>query len=1225
MAIEVIKVTEEDITVTLTDVGVRGRPGLVFRGEWDNATQYYQGDAVTFDGNTYIATGSPALGDDPTNAGWELLVRGSPEQANLVDFHTQSATGNVPYDEGDLLKGLDSEYYWALTAGTLESTTVLSDNSTLFEPRGYQPTLVTSGELVDRPVSGTNIGDIFLTLLNGIFIWDGAVWLPINPQTVTIGRNGLMLATDKAKLDGIEALSEANDKVEVDFSVNTITVTSTADGITGQISTADIPDATDATKGIVTIDTTSLSVANGIISADNTIDLDQLDDITAATTTESGYLLSSNGATDPIYSWAKPGVDAVSIKRWDSTGDTNYFATDSTNSDSIGSDIVEFEGRIYITTRGINYGDEGSCNQGTFANRSLCEDTGAEWIILTPKENIATNNPSWNIIGPGTVEELDDVNLSIAESNWSANDSPILARVGDTWRLFPGLDSLANIGDIPVPTTLQAGYVLTTDGAADPTYTWDNRIARVQDYDILASYVSGDLVRSEDTIFLAIRSIVADGGLPSDGLDWQIVGPSTVESLQDTVIDSTTITNGDVLTYEGGVWKNLSAGDALADAISLVNLGDVPENTVADKVLVSTGIANTEGDRYTWEDYGRDIKSIQAYNAATLYVGGDLVHYVNSIYISRNSAIPATSSAPTGVNLDPSWDQLGASTLTHINDVPEPSAAGQVLAYTGEDNSGVDTFGWTTEIETAARVPAFATNEAYAEGALVTVGSGLSLSVFIAIKAIAASNVIPTDDGVNWEIIGPERMTNLEDTSINSTVADSSLLQYDSTGDVWEDKTIAQVAGDIILANIGDVTTPISGTNDNQVLQAVFPSDTNLPVQYGWIDRTTNTTTIQGFSATKEYTAGELVYLDHSIYLALLSSNTNRTPGIVGSETFWQLIGPETFEDLEDSVIDTPLQDQIINYDATKAAWINTDLITETKKLVDVSDLKDVSGTAGTANQVLQRNAAGDSWDPVTPATLAATMNSGEIGDIDLLTEVVVENDLLQRVGDADTGTWIPKSVTELAAQITVENLGNVADTVASGSFLQKIDTTTGGVTTTAYEGQSATDVADQITVENLGNVADTVASGSFLQKIDTTTGGVTTTAYEGQSATDIADQITVENLGNVADTVATGSFLQKIETTTGGVTTTTYEGQSATDVSGQIDAGDLKDITLGATTLLDGDVLQRSGDAATGTWINTTTTAIAGQINSGELGDITLADTIPAGDILQSNVRRMG
>ena len=1132
MAIEIIKVTEEDISVTLTDVGIRGRAGLVFRGDWDIAVQYYQGDAVRYtDNNVYIATGTPSLGTTPVNTagdentGWSLLVTGSQTLDSIIEIRTQSVSTDVNYESGDLIVALNGDNYWALTDDTLTGTTDLTDTSK-FEERGYQPMTATSGLLSARPTSGTNVGDVYITASEGSFIWSGSAWLTINPQIVSTTENGLMLSADKTKLDTIETSADKNDKVTVDFSGSTITVNSREDRA-DVTDTASIPDASDITKGLATVDASTLKVSGGEISADETLDFGKLKNITDPTTGESGFTLRGiNDGSNVSYDWTNNVVDTSTIQQWDDTGLTGY----SENTTDLGSSIIEFNDRLYLAVSNINYETEGSCSVIGITNRTQCTDgvNNGTWTLITPEVDVISATPKWNLIGPGLLEQLDDVDTSVAEGDWST-DHPILARVGDEWRLFPGLDKLDNVGDIPTPLSSQEGYVLRTDGAG--TYTWANQVARIQDFETSSDYIAGDLVRSEDRIFLAVSTniITASSTLPTDGSEWQAVGPERVEDLQNANI--TNPNQGDIFTFDGTQWRNLSASAGLALAIDLTDIGDIPGNSITDKVLVSNGNIGGTGDRYTWEDYGRNIKNIQPYDASTSYLGDDLVQHNGDIYISLNS-VSATAPAPTGVNSDTNWNQIGASTLTHIDDVPEPTTVGSVLSYTGEVD-GADTFGWTSSIETAARVPAFASNEAYAEGSLVTTGTGANLAVFIALKAVAASTTVPTDDGINWEILGPERMSNLEDVSL-ITLGDNEILQFNTTTNVWENKTPAEFGGDMILANIGDVTSPVSGTDNNRVLQAVFTSGV---VTYGWVDRTTNTTTIQAHSTTKSYSSGEIVYHDNSVFLAIgTAANLNRVPGAAGSESFWQIIGPETFEELEDSAIVSPTTDQFIIYNGTN--WINTDLVTETEKLVDLFNLKDVDGTAVT-NNVLRFD--GTNWVPVTPASLAGNMNSGELNDIDLTTEAVVENDLLQRDSN---GVWVPKSTAELAAQINLEEFKNVqveGTNISSGDFIQK---------------------------DSNGN-------------------------YEPVDASGVGAQITAENLLNIADSVGNDELLQKNSSDDN------YTGKSVSNLLGQGTIDDLDDVTLG--TLGDNEILQRkSGD-----WVNSTPATVAGNMLLSNIGDV--------------------
>ena len=1195
MAIEVIRVTDEDIAVTLTDVGIRGRAGLVFRGDYDNSVQYYQGDAVRFSNNLYIATGTPAVGTDPTdslgneNEGWELLVIGSPDQTAIVDFHVQTSLGSIIYAEGDLIKGLDSKYYWSLGSGTLDGTTILTTESE-FELRGNPINIVGNGDISSRPASGDEIGDFWVTTDGESSIWDGTQWLDVHTKVVTTTTDGLMTSGDKVKLDGIESDSDINAVIEGSFTGNTLTISSTdRNGVVTDDTT--IPSASDTVPGLATVDTSTLKVSgSGEISADETLDLGKLKNITDPTVDEDGFVLRGQNTGSVVsYDWVDNLKDTETIQTWDTTGNTNY----NDNSGSVGSSIVEFEDRLYIANSDIDYETNGSCSIVGIGNRTQCTDNvnNGTWTLVLPNED-----SNWNEIGPGNLENLDDVDVESAESTWTL-DSPILARDGNEWKLFPGLDNLTNIGNIPTPTPAQTGFVLRAGG--NDTYSWTNQVARIQTFDNTATYTQGDMVRLVDLIndenskiFLAVSPNAIEpvagvnGGVlvdPVDGNEWQTVGPESVSELNDTLIDEGTLTSGDILTFSGGLWRNLSASDSVASSISLTSVGDVPGNSVADQVLVSTGVLDSNDHRYTWEDYGRNIKNIQPYDATTEYLGDDLVQHQGNIYISLNT-VSATAPTPTGVNADASWNQIGASNFTHIDDIPEATVIGSVLSFTGEVG-GEDTYGWTSSIETAARVPAFDSNESYAEGALVTTGTGTALAVFIALKAVAASNTVPTDDGVNWEILGPERMSNLGDVVLTSE-STKDLLQFNGTN--WVNVSPASVGSDLILANISDVTTPVSGTDNNRVLQAVFSSGTPT---YSWVDRTTNTTTIQSYDATQTYTAGEIVYHSDQIFLDIHTSGTNlnKEPGTTGGESFWQLIGPETFEQLEDSAITSPNTDQFIIFNGTN--WINTDLVTETEKLVDLFNLKDVDGTA-VSNSVLRFDDADSTWKPVTPASLAGNMNITDLGDVDN-TINISSGDFLQRnasgnfvgvdasevagqftineINDVTLGTlanedilqrsgddWVNRTPTEVASTLDLDELKDVG-TVADGEFLQKNGT--------SYDGKSVSEVAVQIDTGELKDVTLTTPSQNDLLQRDGSD------EWINRSAADVAGTMTLENVGNVSDTVADTSILQKDGTD--------YVARTPANIVGQANLDDLSDITA-PTTVESGRVLRGNNNSGT-------------------------------------------
>ena len=1117
MAIEVIKVTDEDITVTLTDVGIRGRAGLVFRGDYSDTTQYYQGDSVRFSNNLYIATGTPEVGTDPTdssgtvNTGWELLVFGSPDQTAIVDFHVQTSSGSVVFAEGDLIRGLNGNYYWTLGSGTLDSFTDL-DVETAFEVRGNPVNTVGNGTISNRPTSGDEIGDFYVTDLGESSIWDGTQWLNVHTRLADGTNNGLMPSVDFTKLSNIEERAERNDKVDVDFSGQVITVTSTEDGVRTD-DTATIPLASSETEGLVKVDITTLSINGGEISADETLELGRLKDVSAPTVGEDGFVLRGlNDGSGVSYNWVDNVKDTETIQQWDTTGNTNY----SDNSGTAGSSIVEYEDRLYIANATVNYETEGTCSVSGITNRSQCTDNvnSGTWTVTTPD-----TDSNWNEIGPGNLDNLDDVDTSATEGTWTGNDQPILARVGTEWRLFPGLDDLTNIGNVPVPTTDQLGYVLRTDGSG--SFSWANQVARIQDFSTTDTYVAGDLVRSQNKLWLAVslNSITPSAVVPIDGTEWQAVGPESLAELQDTSLS--TPQQGNILTFDNGAWRNLTANASIASAITLQEIGDVPSNSTANKVLVSTDAVNTEtfdilrtynkedvvffsgnyyrylgtdgatltqspnldttnwdltnGDKYEWRDYARDVKNVQAFDVTVDYNDGDLIQVGDSLFIKINGDATAPVAAPTQAEGDTVWKQIGAAALDNISDVDvdattaevewdginasilalnpstgnwqkfagmddlrnignvdDPSVNGSVLGFDSINNK----FIWVTSVAAAASVDDWIPTSGYSANALVTHTVDGDLSIFLNILGISANstgNTTPENDPTHWEIIGPERISNLEDVNITNE-DNNDILQYKT--DRWVDRTPAQVAATMNLSEIGDVDSPVSSTDNNHVLQVTFSGTTP---SYAWVDRTTNTTTIQGYSTTTTYTPGEVIEFQRAIYVAIddndsATTNLNQTPGATDS-AFWQLIGPETFEHLEDSGISSPSTDQFIVYNSVTNKWVNTDLVTETEKLVDLLDLKDVDkATALASNDVLRYNTTTSTWEPVTPASLAGNMNLGELLDVGVAANVST-GDFLQKDSN---GNYEGVDAPEVGAQIDLENLKNVPNSVAEKSVIQK-------------------------------------------------------------------------------------------------------------------------------------------------------------------------------------------
>ena len=51
-----VNVSNDVSAVLVSDTGLRGKPGIVWRGEFSATVNYYVGDVVSFQGSSYIAT-----------------------------------------------------------------------------------------------------------------------------------------------------------------------------------------------------------------------------------------------------------------------------------------------------------------------------------------------------------------------------------------------------------------------------------------------------------------------------------------------------------------------------------------------------------------------------------------------------------------------------------------------------------------------------------------------------------------------------------------------------------------------------------------------------------------------------------------------------------------------------------------------------------------------------------------------------------------------------------------------------------------------------------------------------------------------------------------------------------------------------------------------------------------------------------------------------------------
>ena len=75
---DIVKVINDVVTVSVGDTGLKGRPGIVWRGLWSGSVDYYAGDVVKYNGSTFICSSFIAANESayPTSTpeNWSLFA-----------------------------------------------------------------------------------------------------------------------------------------------------------------------------------------------------------------------------------------------------------------------------------------------------------------------------------------------------------------------------------------------------------------------------------------------------------------------------------------------------------------------------------------------------------------------------------------------------------------------------------------------------------------------------------------------------------------------------------------------------------------------------------------------------------------------------------------------------------------------------------------------------------------------------------------------------------------------------------------------------------------------------------------------------------------------------------------------------------------------------------------------------------------------------------------------
>ncbi len=85
------------VKVTVSDTGLKGRPGVVYRGDWTTTNKYYVGDVVNYLGSTWICSAfldaSTTAFPHITTANWSLFSEKGDKGDSIIEVSATAPVG----------------------------------------------------------------------------------------------------------------------------------------------------------------------------------------------------------------------------------------------------------------------------------------------------------------------------------------------------------------------------------------------------------------------------------------------------------------------------------------------------------------------------------------------------------------------------------------------------------------------------------------------------------------------------------------------------------------------------------------------------------------------------------------------------------------------------------------------------------------------------------------------------------------------------------------------------------------------------------------------------------------------------------------------------------------------------------------------------------------------------------------------------------------------------
>ena len=404
----------EEITVSTGDSGLRGTPGLVWRGNFNVSKNYYQGDAVSHNGSSYIATAYTAASTTrPDSSATFTLIAGK----------GNDGTGYYAVEDG----GLSQNNFTNADHNKLDNieTQAQKTNSTNINAGGG---LLRSGGEMTGNLTLESGADIVMGNADQLRVEvnNAKPFITANAQKLTIEGDANISLRDSATDKDFIFMNSADLNVQLNYNGNERLETN-VDGVdvNGDITLNGTVDGRD-----VAADGTKL----------DTIDLDNLVRTDAVNNTAVAEFGSNSGTLYRDGIMAKFGTsELASIKH----GGTNFFLDNTegnlniTNSDTTGGSDVVINNVSPNGVFSVSL-DDGTATQTQAKFIEADADTGRVYLHFNGTEVLRTIGAGVKVFGDlqitGTVDgrdvSVDGTKLDGIEANADVTDATNVANAG---------------------------------------------------------------------------------------------------------------------------------------------------------------------------------------------------------------------------------------------------------------------------------------------------------------------------------------------------------------------------------------------------------------------------------------------------------------------------------------------------------------------------------------------------------------------------------------------------------------------------------------------------------------------------------------------------------------------------------------------------------------------------------------------------------------------------